>query len=343
MKFCALQKISDSPQVLDIFDPSSYSMAEVSFVLNTTKIIEDDYLLPNFEVKFAKLSHNLPILARKDNDSVELLIQKNHSTITPILDVYSTSPDIFPGIMKDYVRVYVYPQIRSWVPSSTREAAEALHKILRKNRELYRIDIEDVGLTSTLEDFFAGKLSFEEVSSKFRTAKKSQTLSIRGQNIGNLEKEIPNLITSPVVPKDTEEQTFSPSPSIFRTEIVTDKKLLVVDKSVSSLNNFQMFIAMSDRAFKAEYVFFTVPHTTRIIWGGRRIIFIFTHPSSTFSLYYDIELFEDIGGNTGGGVFPTTTIVTKNRIFIPIPSDLTQFFDLRNIEKREFYVRFNTL
>jgi len=104
-----------------------------------------------------------------------------------------------------------------------------------------------------------------------------------------------------------------------------------------------MFIAISDRAFKAEYVFFTIPHTTRIIWGGRRIIFILTHPSSTFSLYYDIELFEDIGGNAGGGVFPTTTIITKNRIFIPIPSDLKKFFDLKDQEKREFYVRFDTI
>jgi molecular chaperone HtpG len=60
-------------------------------------------------------------------------------------------------------------------------------------------------------------------------------------------------------------------------------------------------------------------------------------------LYYDIELFEDIGSNAGGGVFPTTTIVTKNRIFIPIPSDIKSFLELKNKEKREFYVRFDTI
>lgn len=342
-KFCSVKKISDTPQVLATFDASSYSMAEVSFVLNASKIIEEDYLLPDFDVKFANLSHNLPLLAKAKDGCVEIYVQKEHSTIIPILKVYSDEPDIFPGIMKDYVRVYIYPQIRSWVPSSTREAAEALQKILRKQRELYRIDVEDVGLTSTLEDFLAGKLSFEQVSEKFKTARRAQTLSIAGQNIGNLEKEIPNLIISPVVPRKAGSPDFTPSPAIFRTDIVTDKKLLVVDQATPSLNDFQMFIAISDRAFKAEYAFFTVPHTTRIIWGGRRIIFILTHPSSTFSLYYDIELFEDIGGNAGGGVFPTTTIITKNRTFIPIPSDLKQFFDLKNKEKREFYVRFDTI
>lgn len=342
-QFCTLKKIADAPQVLEILDVNSYSMAEVFFVLNASRIIEDDYLLPNFELKFAKLSHNLPLLARAENECVEIFVQKDHSTIIPVLNSYSNEPDWFLGIVKDYVRVYVYPQIRQWVPSSTREAAEALQKILNKQRELYRIDVDDIGLTSTLSDFMAGKLSFEEVSAKFKAAVRAQTLSIGEQNIGNLEREIPNLLTSPVVPRKAESPTLTPSPAIFRTDIVTDKKLLVVDRPASSLNDFQMFIAISDRAFKAEYAFFTVPHTTRIIWGGRRIIFILTHPSSIFSLYYDIELFEDIGGNTGGGVFPTTTIVTKNRIFVPIPSDLRPFFDLKEKEKREFYVRFDTV
>jgi len=342
-EYCKLEKIPDKPKVLDKFDVSSYSMAEVSFVLNIAKIIEEDYLLPNFEVKFAKISHNIPLLARRVNGCVEILIQKDHSSIIPVLATYSEEPDYFSGILKDYVRVYVYPQIKNWVPSSTKEAAEALQKILRKQRELYRIDAEDVGLTSALSDFLAGKSTFVDVSNKFKNARRAQTLSISGSNIGNLEREIPNLFTSPVVPQKAEIPTFTPSPAIFRTNIVTDKKLLIVDKLASSLNDFQMFIAISDRAFKAEYVFFTIPHTTRIIWGGRRIIFILTHLSSTFSLYYDIELFEDIGGNAGGGVFPTTTIVTKNRIFIPIPSDLKKFFDLKGKEKREFYVRFDIL
>jgi molecular chaperone HtpG len=60
-------------------------------------------------------------------------------------------------------------------------------------------------------------------------------------------------------------------------------------------------------------------------------------------LYYDIELFEDIGGIAGGGVFTTATIVTKNRIFLPVPIDLKQFFDLKGKEKKEFYVRFDTI
>ena len=69
-------------------------------------------------------------------------------------------------------------------------------------------------------------------------------------------------------------------------------KILIANKDNPTLNNFEMLFAISDRAFREYYSFFVVPHTTRIIWGGRRIIFILTHASGTLSVYYDIELFE---------------------------------------------------
>lgn len=136
---------------------------------------------------------------------------------------------------------------------------------------------------------------------------------------------------------------LEPSPAILRTEALTDKKLLVVDTQNPSLNDFQMFMAISDRAFNREQTFLFVPHATRIMWGGHRIIYIFTRASGDFSLYYDIELFEDIG-LTGGKVLPTTTIITRNRIFIPVPSNLKKFFELTGgRKKKKFFVRFDTI
>jgi molecular chaperone HtpG len=41
---------------------------------------------------------------------------------------------------------------------------------------------------------------------------------------------------------------------------------------------------------------------------------------------------------TGGKPIPTTTIITENRIFIPIPTDLLAYFDIVEGTK-EFYVR----
>ena len=58
-----------------------------------------------------------------------------------------------------------------------------------------------------------------------------------------------------------------------------------------------------------------------------------------FSLYYDIELKEKISGvEAGGKAIPTTTILTKDKIFIPIVPELENYFDIQE-GKKEFFVR----
>jgi molecular chaperone HtpG len=41
-------------------------------------------------------------------------------------------------------------------------------------------------------------------------------------------------------------------------------------------------------------------------------------------------------------MFPTTTILTRNRIFVPVTKDLEAAFQITDGDK-EFYVRFDTI
>ncbi|GAI27361.1 unnamed protein product, partial [marine sediment metagenome] len=110
---------------------------------------------------------------------------------------------------------------------------------------------------------------------------------------------------------------FDPMPSILRLDTELQSKILTTDNRYPALNNFRMFLSLSERLFRTEYNFFLAPHTTKVIWGANRVIYFFTHPSLVLSLYYDIELKDYIVGElTGGAAFPTTTMITKNRIFI---------------------------
>lgn len=345
-QFCKMEKVIDVPKVLQIYQEQAYEMSELSFVIKAKNLLEDDYALENVDIKFADLTHNLPYIIKSPNEGViEIYIQRNHASIQPILKCYTDSYDVFLGFIKDYLRVHIYPQVRNRVPSSTKEGAEALQKILKQKRELYEIRTEDVEMTSLFSDFITGKVGFEEVVKTANVLKEVQRQEITATNIGSMESEIPDLVSSPVQPPKEEEdlgQVLRPFPPIMRTDMETNMKLLLVETKIPSLNNFQTFLAISDRTFKEEYDFLLTPHTTRIIWGGHRIIFIFTHSSGHFSLYYDVEIFEDTGKIAGGGVFPTTTIITRRRIFIPIPDNLKKFFEL--VEgKRKFYVRFDTI
>jgi molecular chaperone HtpG len=105
-----------------------------------------------------------------------------------------------------------------------------------------------------------------------------------------------------------------------------------------------MLLGLSDRLMRSpEAEFLRTPHTTKILWGGHRIIYIFTEVTGLLSLYYDIELRDPIkNSQVSGGVFPTTTLITKKRIFIPVPDVLMDEFRV-SAGSKEFYVRFDVL
>lgn len=73
------------------------------------------------------------------------------------------------------------------------------------------------------------------------------------------------------------------------------------------------------------------------------MIYIFTEATGRLSLYYDIELREPIEPTkASGGMFPTTTLITRTRIFIPVPDELTDAFRI-GAGPKEFFVRFDVL
>jgi len=341
-KYCNIKLVTDTPRVLDTYSHSTLDLSELSFKIKVQTILEYDYALKNAEVKFAELSHNLSIFVQNlSGEYVEIFIQRSHTTVQSVLRFYYDSYDVFPGFIQDYIRQYIYPRIQKWVPSSTREGADVLQKILRQRRELYVIEREDIEKTSILADFKAGKTDMEAVAQTANRLRRIQTEEILKSNVGTIEQEIPDLAVSPVV-KDAsiiDDPLYVSAPPINRSDVETNKKLLI---SVSNLNNFNMFLAISDRCFRYQYDFFINPHKTRIMWGGRLITFIFTHASDIFSIYYKIQLLEDDEGIAGGGVFSTTTIVTKNRVFIPVPKKLERFFLVKE-ESKQFYVEFDTI
>lgn len=351
-RFCNIQKITDSPKILDTIPEKDYRLNEVAFAIRARHILEEDYALSNVDIKFAKVSHNLPYLIQRTEDGqIQIFIQREHPTTKTVLKCHQDAYDVFLGFIKDYIRVHIYPRIKDWVPSSTREGADALQKILRSKKELYEIKMEDVeqgDLLSLFSEVKQGKMDLKQVFTNVQKYKRTQRQEITKKYVGTLENEIPDLAESPIcisadisLVEDNKEPK-NPMPAIFRTEVETKKKLILVDKKIPTLNNFQAFLAISNRAFKEEYDFFTSPHTTRVIWGGHRIIYIFTHASGRISLYYDIEMFEDTGELAGSEIFPTTTIITRSRIFIPIPNRLEIFFKVIE-EKKKFYVKFDTL
>lgn len=339
-----LSPIPDSAQITRVYDGNELEMSEVSILFRIGAILRDDYLVPSVEVKFADISHNVAVLATNFDDQLNVNIARSTPSLAPLREFYENAYELFSQFMVDYVRVNVYPHIQQYVPSSTKGGVDALRVLLMRNKELYRYEESERGdIEGILGDYLSGKSSFKKVLDAARKKNRPQSQKVSAKQVGTIENELPGITESPVVQIEEPGREFNAAPPIIRDAISSKMKILTTNNKFPLLNNFTMFLGMSDKLMKTEGDFFSRPHTTRIIWAGHRVVYIFTEETGKLNLYYDIELKHPIEqSKTGGSMVPTTTLITKHRIFIPIPDMLKEEFHVTSGPK-EFFVRFDIL
>lgn len=343
LKKIKLQEVDDKPKISKIIPKSELTFEEVMFLVKLRSILLDDYMLPDSDVEFAEITHGVSFYVEEIDSIVQIRIVQTAPSVMMVLECYETAPDVFNGFMKDFVREHIYPRIRDYVPSSTKQGRDALYKRLKENKELFSIKEDEYGeIDPLVTDFLEGKTEFSDVIKASRGLLSVQRQQVSREHVGRVEDLLPD-ISDTVSSSPQKPSALEVAPPIMRYEFESNKKVLMSNVEHPGLNNFKMFLAVSDRMMKQEGEFLRWPHTTKVIWASHRVIYIFTDATGGISLYYDIELKSPLEkGQTGGAMFPTTTIVTKNRIFIPVPKELEPTFQVTD-EVKEFYVRFDTL
>ena len=336
--------VNEVPEQLfiDPVPPTSLTLQEAMFLVRLRGILLDDYFMPDVDAAFAEIRHGVTLHIEKQGDTLHILIARNMPAVRTVVEAYKVAPEVFHGFAVDFVRQHLYPQIRDHVPTAQKQGRDALYRRLKENEELFRYELDDIGeVESLLADYLAGKANLEEVLRSSGGRGAGQLQEVRKEQVGTVEEELPSILES--VQKPFPDNAFEAAPPILRPELMSTMKVLTVRVYHAKLNNFQMFLALSDRLAKREGNFLRQPHTTKLMWGSHRIIYIFTDSTGGLTLYYDIKLKEPLETEqTGGAMFPTTTIVTKERIFVPVPTALEPAFRISNGAK-EFYVRFDTI
>ena len=127
----------------------------------------------------------------------------------------------------------------------------------------------------------------------------------------------------------------------MRQNKTTAAKLLETKEDSPMLHGYKRFVAVTPNMYDQNLYFFFNPHTTRVLWSMHRIIYIFSLRDGSYTLYYDMELKKHIASElTGGEEMYTTTIITKDKLFIPIPPPLYDYFTIDG-EPLKFNIRFN--
>ncbi len=341
-----IPQVSDNATILKLYDKNDLDTCEFAFILRVTSSLKDDYLILDSKISFAKISHGVTNLVRKENNVVCVYIAKDSGNVKQVLKMYDMEPRLFDGFVKDYIRNYLYQQLAPFVPSSTREGADQLYRMLQRTKELYTIEKFERGeMEGLMQDYIQGKRKLEDVIKVSEDLQKTHRQTVDQQQVGDMEREIPSITQTNTINNETPKNDPGlPMPPIKVLGNDTKMKILKTSQPYPQLNNFTHFIALSDIVFEKQLDFFLDPHSTKVMWGMHKIVYIFTHASGQLTLYYEIELKNThlADGMTGGQQIPTTTVLSKNRIFVPIEPSLIPYFDFKE-DKLEFYVRYDLI
>ena len=318
------------------------TLEEAMFLVRLKGVLLDDYFIPDTDVALASISHGVSLHIDSRGGSLHISVAREMPAVGTVVETYRSAPEVFHGFVIDFVRQHVYPQIRDQVPSSRRQGKDALLRRLKENEELFRYDLSDFGeAEALLADYLSGKTTLEQVIRTSAGRVAGQRQEVRMEEIGTVEEEFPDILGADGDGATASE--YEPAPPILRPELISDMKVLTARERHPKLNEFQMFLSVSDRLARREGEFLRQPHTTKLMWGSHRVIYIFADSTGELTLYYDLKLKEPLETErTGGAMFRTTTIVTKDRIFVPVPRELESAFRISNGAK-EFFVRFDTI
>ncbi|CAE6732657.1 ATP-binding protein [Paraburkholderia nemoris] len=339
-----ISELTDEPKVLSSKAVDDYTLGESALAFRLSSILSSDYFL-NVEIRFGKISHGLPILAKRDSVPVSIVLDPDGQSVRLMLDVYDREYVAFGHMAKDFVRNVIFPKIADLVPSATRQGAEAFLKSIHRNREIFEYEVADLeNLASLWQDYLSGKLTMEQAATRSGGVARSYQV-IDASVAAAVRDVVPDVVDNERDMRGAEahQPSYEAAPSIQRLDIQTDCKLLTIPDNEEPLNGYRCFIAITDRVREERGDFFLQPHRTSVVWGGQKALFIFEHQSGGFGLYYDVQTPGLIANQSGGGAFETSTIVMKNRIFIPLPEGLQSSFLPQPGERKRLEVRCDIL
>ena len=332
-----VQEVDTRPRVDKELDLGGLSFAHSAVATRMARILEEDYFLET-DVRFGEITGSLPVLVTDSGNPVVIYLDPRSSSVAPLLELYRREFDAFGPFVKDFIRSTVFSRIANLVPSSTREGSEAFLRHLRANREWFEYELGDrASLEDIFEELHAGRMSVAEARKRLTSVEHS-FVDVSRDGTAPLS----SVIREPEEAGSDYgvEEALGAMPGIDRRDEETSALILTSD---SPVNGYRCFLAISNRVQRDKGHFFLQPHSTDIVWGGRKVVFVFQHHSKRFGLYYDILCPGLVGSASSGGPRTTATILTKRRTFIPIPDEIRKDFLPEAGERKRLEIRCDIL
>lgn len=345
-RFCSghVSPVQDEPRVRKVFPGSDYDSAEHATMYRIQSILRNDYLL-SAEIRFGQISHRIPVFAEKGEAGLVITIERSLGAIEVIVGLYEREYAAFAPMVGDFVRNLVFPRISQYVPSSQSQGTEAFLQMIRRRREAFEYEGDDIQEFPELafwDDVRNDRMSVADAIEKTMAVSRRDVQVLDSGSAVSMGEVLPDVAANQAVlagSEDGDELALGALRAIVRSEVTCAAKLLTIPPGEPALAGYRCFLALGPKAREDRAEFFLQPHTTSIVWGGQRVLFIFAHRSEEYGLYYDLESRRLISSEPGGGRFATCTIFLANQVYIPVPPDIQTCFLPEEGERKRFLVR----
>lgn len=324
------------------------SPAEFLLVDDIKRVIEDDYIIHDVKVVLAEITMEVNVKVEpNDQGSFTINIAREYDEIKNLLN-NRENYSLYKSLIKDFVRVVLYNQFLEYIPKDQKERAAYINEALERRREELSYEYSDVSeLREALRKLDNGEISGDEFIMRARKARQENHEEVVRDNqigdVGSIVKSAADNVEQPVKTTTIQEEQFLyvPQPPILELDEHTTKKILIAKEELATLHGHKLFLAVSPNYNREHRSFMSLAHSTKVIWSTHRIIYIFTDQNNKTSIYYEMALTDQLDErNTGGETLVSTTIITKNSMFVPVPRALYKYFTIEKGKTLKFYVHF---
>jgi molecular chaperone HtpG len=342
-----LEEKKDEIRVTPI-DENVLSSAEFLLVDDIKRVIEDDYIIQDVKVVLAEITMEVNVKVEpNDKGSFTINIAREFEEIKNLLN-NRENYSLYKSLIKDFVRVVLYNQFMEYIPKDQKERAAYINEALERRREELSYEYSDVSeLREALRKLDNGEITGDEFIIRARKARQENHEEVVRDNqigdVGSIVKSAADNVEQPAKTTTIQEEQFLyvPQPPILELDEHTSKKILIAKEELATLHGHKLFLAVSPNYNREHRSFMSLAHSTKVIWSTHRIIYIFTDQNNKTSIYYEMALTDQLGErNTGGETLVSTTIITKNSMFVPVPRALYEYFTLEKGKTLKFYVHF---
>jgi len=329
-------------------DENELSPAEFLLVDDIKRVIEDDYIIHDVKVVLADITMEVNVKVEpNEQGSFTINIARGYDEIKNLLN-NRENYSLYKSLIKDFVRVVLYNQFLEYIPKDQKERAAYINEALERRREEMSYEYSDVSeLREALRKLDNGEISGDEFIMRARKARQENHEEVVRDNqigdVGSIVKSAADNVEQPAKTTVVQEEQFLyvPQPPILELDEKTDKKILFANAELATLHGHKLFLAVSPNYNKEHRSFMSLAHSTKVIWSTHRIIYIFTDQNNKTSIYYEMALTDQLDErNTGGETLVSTTIITKNTMFVPVPRALYEYFTIEKGKTLKFYVHF---